>query len=178
MTLAKIASTESSQSGQKFLQFQLGTNVSALLEAKIVKEIIAVPEKEILPVPEMPNWVFGIYGYRSEILWMIDLKILLEYPSSWLSLADNHPRNRSLMTIVVCYQEQMLGLIVPNVQGIIEYNLSELHPPSSELFAPEILPFVEGHFTGNQQEIIMLLNPDEIFEYQKNRTVSSLSVIP
>ncbi|HAC63776.1 MAG TPA: chemotaxis protein CheW [Cyanothece sp. UBA12306] len=174
MNPEKFLSRGSGETRQKFLQFQLGTGINGLLEAKIAKEIITIPAKEILPVPEMPNWVIGIFAYRSEMLWIIDLKQLLGYQqiSSLLTL-DSQVNDLSLMAIVASFENQSLGLVVPNVQGIVEHDLQEIQSPSSELFSQEMIQFIEGHFPCKEQEITMLLNPRTIFYNETNNGIKS-----
>ena len=72
---------------RKFLQFQLGKSEKshksivqgdiALLDAEIVSEVITISPDDILPVPQMFYCVLGIYSWRSEMLWIVDLENLL-----------------------------------------------------------------------------------------------------
>lgn len=154
---------------QKFLQFQLGKD-GGLLLAQIVREIITIPEKEILPVPQMPECVMGVYSWRSEMLWMIDLENLLGYQSPFLYSSEN----LSLMTMILELEGQFLGLVVQNVNDIIEYDLEEMlerqlresQGPSPEIFSAELLPFIQGHFTNQMNnQMILLLSAESIFDY-------------
>ena len=150
---------------RKFLQFQLGGKERALLEAEIVTEIIIVPESQILPVPQMPYCVIGIYSWRSEMLWIVDLENLLGYGTSISTATPNLESVESnFMVMVVEVKGQSLGLIVPNVSDIIQLDWQELKPPSSELFAEDIQPFLQGYFTDSNQEILMLLNAEKFLQ--------------
>ena len=68
--------SSSLRQASKFLKFQLNPTDYALLEAELVTEIITISPTEILPVPQMIYSVLGIYSWRSEMLWILDLAIL------------------------------------------------------------------------------------------------------
>jgi positive phototaxis protein PixI len=60
-------------SRQQFLRLYLAADFPALLPIHQVKEVLTVPRDQIVPIPDMPAWVMGIYNWRGEILWMVDL---------------------------------------------------------------------------------------------------------
>lgn len=140
---------------QKFLQFQLQGEEIALLNAAIAPEIRLVAADEIIPVPQLPDWVLGIYQWRGEILWLIDLGNLMGFSSlSW--------QNKNF-AIVIESNARSLGLVVPKVSGLEEYDLQQLQKTSDDLFSPSLSPFVQGFFLKDDREILQLLNLEEIF---------------
>ncbi len=148
------------EAGQKFMQFQLGKGDIGLLPAEMVIEIQVVESGEILPVPELPSCILGIYQWRGEMLWLVDLGDLMGFsPLSW--------RGSNLM-IVLSVEQRTLGLVVSQVNGIGSYELQQLHVPSAELFSPELMPFVKGLFLGSEQEIIWLLNTEAIINFDSD----------
>lgn len=161
---------------RKFLQFQLGktekTHKSkiqgdiALLDAEIVTEVITISPEDILPVPQMFYCVLGIYGWRSEMLWVVDLENLLGYPPP---LDENNP-NQELLVMVVQIQGQSIGLVVSGIDNLIEHDLSKFKSSSAEIFSEDILPFLHGYFTGSDNDIIMLIDAEEIFNFFSLKT--------
>lgn len=153
----------------KFLQFYLGSNDVitssassrdlALLEAEIVTEVMTISVSEILSVPQMPYCILGIYSWRSEMLWIIDLENLLGYPPSF------DPDNETILMMVVQIAGQSLGLVIPKIDNIIEQNIEDFKNPSSEIFSEDILPFLNGYFTDENNNIVMLMNAEEIFHF-------------
>ena len=133
------------QQARKFLRFYLGvdnhTNLSmtnrdlALLEAEIVTEVIKISPQEILPVPQMPYCVLGIYSWRSEMLWVVDLENLLGYPPA----LNNADEDSTILVMVVQVQGQSMGLVVSQIDNIIEQNLEEFKSSSSEIFSEDIM---------------------------------------
>lgn len=158
---------------KKFLQFQLGReeNITgtvgdkALLDAKLVTEIITISNNEILPVPQMPHCVIGIYGWRSEMLWIVDLENLLGYPpSQFINTEEIEPELADLTLMIVQYQGLSLGLVIPKVDSIVQYNLDAFKSSSVELFSEDLMPFLQGYFTDSNNDIIMVLDAEEIFK--------------
>lgn len=157
-------STELSNRRQvrKFLQFQLSHTDYALLAAELVTEIITVSPTEILPVPQMIYSILGIYSWRSEMLWIVDLANLVGYPPA-LESAEVELEN--LIVLVIQLQGQALGLIVPRVDNIVQLELAQLKSASKELFSEDILGFLAGYFTGNDNDIVMLIDAERIFDF-------------
>jgi len=176
LNLAGSGIQSDSQQVRKFLQFQLGktekTHKStvegdiALLDAAIVTEVITISPQDILPVPQMFYCVLGIYGWRSEMLWIVDLENLLGYPPP---LGENNI-TQEILVMVVQVQGQSIGLVVSGIDTLIECDLSKFKSSSSEIFSEDILPFLHGYFTSADNDIIMLIDAEEIFNFFSIKT--------
>lgn len=126
---------------QKFLRFGLQAENTALLKVADTAAVFRVTQAEILPVPQMPSCVLGIYNWRSEMLWTIDLAHLLGLPR----LFDANNAVANAMVVVVEVDSQSLGLVVEEVIDIEWYNPAEIQTPSAKLFTAEFLPFMQGY---------------------------------
>ena len=165
-------SSNNSQQIRKFLRFYLGagdrldasmTNSDlALLEAEIVTEVITISPKELLPVPQMPYCVLGIYSWRSEMLWVVDIENLMGYPPS---LREDADENDTILVMVVRVQGQSMGLVVSRIDTIIEQDLESFKSSSSEIFSEDIMPFLYGYFVDENNNIIMSIDAEEIFHF-------------
>ena len=161
---------------RKFLQFQLGKSKKvhksaiqgdiALLDAEMVSEVITISPQDILPVPQMFYCVLGIYGWRSEMLWIVDLENLLGYPPP---LDENNP-HQELLVMVVQVQGQSIGLVVSGIDNLIEHDLSKFKSSSAEIFSEDVLPFLHGYFAGTENDIIMLIDAEEILNFFSLKT--------
>lgn len=136
--------------GEKFLRFQLGADGIALLPLSLIKQVMQVSVAEILPVPQMPGSVLGIYNWRGEMLWLVDIGQLLGFPP--LVGAD------TVMAIAIQVNDKSLGLVVQQINDIEWHNLQQMNMPSIGLFSPEILPYLQGYLMGANQEVLMILN--------------------
>ena len=161
---------------RKFLQFQLGKSEKvyksaiqgdiALLDAEIVTEVITISPQDILPVPQMFYCVLGIYGWRSEMLWIVDLENLLGYPPP----IEQANLNQELLVMVIQVQGQSIGLVVSGIDNLTEHDLSKFKTSSAEIFSEDVLPFLHGYFTSSANDIIMLIDAEEIFNFFSIKT--------
>lgn len=152
--------------GEKFLRFQLGEEGIALLPLNVIKQVMQVSVAEILTVPQMPSCVLGIYNWRGEMLWMVDIGKFMGFPNLATSGVDN------LMAIAIQIQEQYLGIVVSQINDIETHDLDRINMPSLGLFSPEILPYLQGYLIGENKEVLMVLNGEAIAQaplWQLNR---------
>lgn len=141
---------------QKFMQFQITRDDLVLLPARRVIEIRPLEAKEILPVPQLSEWVLGMCQWRGEMLWVIDLANLVGLPPlAW---------QQSNFLMVLQVEKKTLGLAVYRVTGIEDFDLTQLYPPSAELFSSELLPFLQGFFLTEKQKSVKLLNPEALID--------------
>ena len=144
---------------QKFLQFCLSQNDRALMPVDNISEIVTVRVPEILPVPQMRDCVLGVYNWRGEMLWIVDLGEFLGFASMF----GKSTKPQTAITIVIEYQEQTIGFVVPQVLDLEMYNIQQIQAPDSQLFPPNILPFLSGFFIDDRNDILILLNIAAIF---------------
>jgi chemotaxis signal transduction protein len=167
--LAGSALPEAEQS--QFLRFYFNSNEAALLPLEGIKEVLKVPVTAILPVPQMPPSVIGVYNCRGTILWLVDLGKQVGFggiaESGWHRFAQSpnpagamrSPFNlaRQLLTVIVVeIEHQTLGLVVPNVLDIEQHPLQHMQPPAADLFAPGLLPFIQGLLARSGTPVLSL----------------------
>jgi positive phototaxis protein PixI len=145
--------------GEKFLRFQLGAEGIALLPLYLIKQVMQISTGEILPVPQMPDGVLGIYNWRGEMLWLVDLGQLIGFPPLALTNGGNI---NGVVAIVIQIEDKFLGLVVPQIHDIEWHTLQQIQMPSIGLFTPEIMPYLRGYIIGVNQEILMVLNAEAI----------------
>jgi positive phototaxis protein PixI len=139
---------------QKFLSFNLGSNDKAVILLQQVTEVIQVSLAEICCIPQMPDSTLGIYNWRGEMLWLVDLEDMLGYAP----LSQTSNVIAKMMAIVVQSEGKYLGLLVRHLMDIEWLNREQLKPPETQLFSSDILPFLEGYFISNSEELIIGLD--------------------
>ncbi|WP_158517221.1 chemotaxis protein CheW [Moorena producens] len=122
---------------EKFLRFQVGSGNGALLQVNCIQAILNVSVPEILPIPHTADSVIGIYNWRGEMLWLLDLNSLLGFPGLWQP--KDMPRTK-IMVIVLQVNSKLLGLVVSQVEEIEQHHWENLQPPD------RLLPLRFGHF--------------------------------
>ena len=72
--------------------------------------------------------------------------------------------------MVVQVQGQSIGLVVSGIDNLIEHDLSKFKSSSAEIFSEDILPFLHGYFAGIDNDIVMLIDAEEIFNFFSIKT--------
>jgi positive phototaxis protein PixI len=139
---------------QKFLSFNLGVKDIAVFSLQYVAEVLQVSLAEVSVVPQMPRSVLGIYNWRGEMLWLVDLEEMLGYPpmlqgSNFIS---------KMMAVVLESDGKFLGLLVRQLTDIEWLDPQEMKSPSTELFYPETSPLLQGYFINDSQQMILSLD--------------------
>jgi positive phototaxis protein PixI len=145
---------------EKFLSFNLGVRDTAVISLQHITEVLQVSLPEICGVPQMPSCVLGIYNWRGEMLWLVDLEGMLGYPP--ISLEVN--LLSKMMAIVLENNGKYLGLLVRQLIDIEGLDIQEMKPPSTELFYPKISPFLQGYFITDSEDMIFNLDAITIIQ--------------
>lgn len=143
---------------QKFLHFNLSNDLAALIKVEDIAEVLHIPKSKILPIPQMPQCVLGIYNWRDEMLWNIALDNLLGLSPV------NSPEVATLSVIVAVIDGEYLGLVVTQVNEIEWHDLDAIQPPRAQLFPAQVLPFMQGYLSDCGT---ILLDPQAIAHSQQ-----------
>jgi positive phototaxis protein PixI len=145
---------------QKFLSFNLGVKDTAVISLEYITEVMQVSLAEICGVPQMPSSVLGIYNWRGEMLWLVDVEEMLGY-SPLLYSANMLSK---MMAIVLQIDGKSLGLLVRQLMDIESLDSGQIKPTSGELFSPDIASFLQGYFINSAEELIITLDAAAIVQ--------------
>ena len=126
---------------KRFLRFSLSHEHDALLPLEHIIEVMQLPRKDILPVPDMPRCILGICSWQGEILWLVDLNHLV----GCKSLYQQTHLSKTSSAVVVRHNGITLGLVVEKVIDIDLLDDSTVHMDSS-LYPSKLEPFAVGHY--------------------------------
>lgn len=167
---------DSGRNRHQFLRFVLQPGSTALIEIERTIELVNIPTDRIVPMPHLPPAVRGVYNWRGEILWIVDLALLLG-----LSGATQHYRSvqptivlssggegdllqRSPVAATAVPAVKTIGFIVDE---IVEIEWCELDPNSSgSLLAvhPELAQWVSGVWESPDGEDLLILDGQAILD--------------
>ena len=160
----------------QFLRFRLEPDTKVMLPIEQITEVLKIPVGNIVPIPEMSPWVMGIYNWRGEILWMLDLGHLIGL-NSWyetginathynaLVLSKNNSKNAKAKAI----EKTSLGLIISQVEDIEWCNADSIQSPPASAISSELAPFLRGYWLKPDGETIWTLNGLAIFSAMSQR---------
>ncbi|MBK1986806.1 purine-binding chemotaxis protein CheW [Sphaerospermopsis aphanizomenoides BCCUSP55] len=144
----------------KFLSFNLGVRDKAVISLDHITEVLRVSLTEVCGVPQMPNSVLGIYSWRGEMLWLVDLEEMLGYPP----LLQSSNLLSKMMAIVLETEGKYLGLLVRQLMDIEWLDIQQMKTPSADLFYPAMSPFLQGYFTNGAEEMVFSLDALSIIQ--------------
>lgn len=166
----KPSSSGSGETLNQFLRFHLLPDMTALIPMEQLTEILKVPLSQITPISHLPAWVMGVYNWRGEILWLIDLGNLV-------GLTPWHHQETLSSTAPVIIMEACLnaegnegseylplGLLVNRVEDIEWLNPDRLQSPPTSVVTDALAPFLCGYWLDAQGEMLSLLDGNAILD--------------
>lgn len=160
---AKVNMSASTLPSQ-YLKFKLYPEVEAMLPVDQITEILKLRLVQIMPIPQMPTWVMGVYNWRGEILWMVDLSQLLGL-DSWY----RHQSESSKHTAVVLSAERQqvrihLGLIVAQVDDLAYCDPNTIQSAIDNQLDASWSNFARGYWLDPSGSMVLALEGGAIAE--------------
>jgi len=148
--------------GKKIVSFKIKDEEFAFEIMKIV-EVIKI--KEITEVPTAPSFMEGIINLRGKIIPIIDLRKRFN-----LETKEKTKENR---IIIIEYQKnQLAGVIVDEVQKVLNIKKEEILPPPSTLVSAGG-KYIEA-IIKIEDRIIVLLNIEKIFTEEEKDDLAQI----
>lgn len=169
LLLSRTAREMPAPGEESFLRFHLVPDTKALLSISQLSEVLKINARAIVPIPHLPSWAMGVYNWRGEILWMLDLGHLL-------GLTPWHQQNlgTTLLSAIVINDRartaaaggprRQLGIVVNTVEGMERLNPTSIQSAPGTAVTAELAPFLWGHWIKNAREILVVLDGEAIFD--------------
>ncbi len=159
---------------EQFLRFCLYERTKVMLPIKQIAEVLKIQLGQIVPIPQMPAWVMGVYNWRGDILWMVDLGHLIGF-NPWYQ----HGINRSKQTAIVLSPNKEktktdadnninLGLVISQVEDIEMCNVADIQVPPTKSINTQLGSFLQGYWVQPAGDMIMVLNGQAIVATMPN----------
>jgi positive phototaxis protein PixI len=133
---------------EQFLRFHLEPDTTGMLSLSQLSEV--------LTIPHMNPSMMGVYNWRGEILWMVDLGHLV----GLASLATQSVRTSSYKALVLQLVSnnttQEIGLVVDRIDDIEWCHPNSIESPSA-FINPKLIPFVRGCWLKPEPELETLV---------------------
>jgi positive phototaxis protein PixI len=161
---------------QQFLRFSIQPGFMALIEIDRTIELVNMPLSRVVPMPHLPPAVRGVYNWRGDILWIVDLAVLLAggrevshkyrslQPIVILSSAPVAERTRSTPATSDYQADTAIGVIV---EEIVEIEWCDLDLISSNLptnLDPELAKWMRGVWESPTGENFLVLDAAAILD--------------
>lgn len=152
---------------KQFLHLALEVKTPVLLSVLHLVEILTISVSQVVPMFEMPAWVAGVYNWRGDILWIVDLNHLIGL-LPWHQQANYISKH----TVVVVRrqsegnrstdQEPVLGLVVNRVNNMVVCEPESFLSVDNLEIPKTIKPFLKGYRVVEDGTPEWILNGDSI----------------
>ncbi|HHP7231610.1 MAG TPA: chemotaxis protein CheW [Xenococcaceae cyanobacterium] len=176
------ANTNYQEKAQQFLKFHLEPETKAILPLIEVTEVLKIPLGKIVPIPQMLPWVMGVYNWRGEILWTVDLGHLIglytwyqqnkQNTNYSIIVISNDKKSQGSSSSLVGetgeprqkpgFSTNSLGLIVTQVEDIELCNPDLIQSPPATAVTNELAPFLQGYFLKPDGQMLLALNSNAL----------------
>lgn len=161
-----IKGKETGAQTEQFLRVSLVPNTNLMINLTQITEVLTIPVEKIVPVPGMPPWTMGVYNWRGEILWMVDLGHLVGL-TPWHQQNYTKSNHQGIVIHAGSKKEsqntgERLGLIVSQVEDIEWCNPDEIESPPAATVTPELVPFLRGYWVKANGEIIIVIDAETV----------------
>jgi positive phototaxis protein PixI len=157
------------KASKQFLRFHLMPTTTALLPMEQLTEVLTIPNGQIVPIFHMPAWVMGVYNWRGEILWMVDLGHLVGL-TPWHQQTNTASVCRAIVLQAQSQQAasnnvkgDWLGIVVNRVEDIEWCNPDWIQSPPASAVTPELAPFLRGYWLKSNGEMLVVMDGQAIF---------------
>jgi purine-binding chemotaxis protein CheW len=139
----------------KFLTFVLNREEIGI-EIRYVVEIIGI--QNITEVPDVPRYIKGVINLRGKVIPVMDVRLRFE-------LEERIYDDRTCI-VVICIDEQSVGLIVDRVSEVLDIPKGQIEPPPKGRRG-ENSRFIQGMGKVGDQVKILLNANQLLYDYSK-----------
>lgn len=139
-------------SPQQYISFLLGRNLQMMVPTGNLAETLNVEISQIVQIPDLPPSVVGVYAWRGEVLWLLDLAYYFGQPA----LLNPEYRQSKCTVLRVLHQGESLGLLIQEVKQVIRSTHDQLRPGSPPGLASEHQDCFQGHLIQEKTPIFLL----------------------
>jgi positive phototaxis protein PixI len=149
----------------QYLRFHLNPDTHAILPVAQLTEVLSIPFGQIVPIPHLPAWVMGVYNWRGEVLWMVDLGHLLGL-TPWYQQEMTTSQHRAIVLHSgrgrTKDQGKILGLVVSRVEDIEWCDPADIQSPPASAVTASLAPFLRGYWLKGNGEMLVTLDGEAI----------------
>ncbi len=146
---------------EQFLKFYLHPDTRLMLPITQITEVLKIQFGHIVPLPQMPSWIMGVYNWRGDILWMVDLADLLGL-EPWYR---HSPRSHHTAVVLSPNRERRdrssnahLGLVVSSIEDLVACEVGAIQSALGLRINARLGSFLQGYWLEPGGEAILALD--------------------
>ena len=155
--------------GEQFLRLYLDSDTGALLPITQLTEVLNVSCSQIMPIPHMPAWMMGVYNWRGEILWLVDLGHLVGITPLYQQALTSS--NHTVVVIEAPVEKDdsnrndrhKVGLVINRVGNIENCNPDLIKTIAFSAINTKLEEFLRGYWCKSDYEMLAVFHLDAIW---------------
>ncbi|MFN5729854.1 MAG: chemotaxis protein CheW, partial [Pseudanabaena sp.] len=106
--------------------------------------------------------VMGIYNWRGDVIWVIDLASLLGYKPLYAQQYEQEKLQDKCHIVFLRNQDNVIGLAVPRVGQIVKCDISTIQTSALTFANPAMMKACQGYWLSGAEETFLVLDGDAI----------------
>jgi len=145
---------------EQFLTFSLGQDQQAMLPTSQLLEIVKVYLSQITPIAGIAPYVMGVYNWRGDVIWVIDLASMLGYKP--LYAQERSKFQDKCHVIFLRIQDLVIGLAVSQVGQMIKCDISKIQTTGLAFTNPVMREVCRGYWLSGSSDTFLVLDGNAI----------------
>lgn len=141
---------------EQFLTFSLGQDQQALLPTSQLLEIVKVNLSQITAIAGIAPYVMGVYNWRGDVIWVIDLASMLGYKP--LYAQEQSKFQDKCHVIFLRIQDMVIGLAVSHVGQMIKCDISKIQTTGLAFTNPVMKESCRGYWLSGSSDTFLVLD--------------------
>lgn len=147
---------------EQFLSFSLEPEQQALLPTHQLLEIVKANLSQITAIAGLDKSVMGIYNWRGDVIWVVDLASLLGYKPLYAQEYEKEKFQDKCHIIFMRSQDNVIGFAVSHVGQMLKCDISKIQTSALIFANSAMMQVCRGYWLSSSNETFLVLDGDAI----------------
>ena len=160
MTKQKIGSQKAliQLDTEQFLTFSLSLEQQALLPTQQLLEIVKVNLSQITAIAGLEPYVMGIYNWRGDVIWVVDLASMLGFTPIYAQEDDRGGFQDRCHIIFLRSQDMTIGFAVPQVGQMVKIDTTKIQASAIAFKYESLADICSGYWLNANNQMLLVLD--------------------
>ncbi len=164
----KLPQLKNNQLTDQFLTFALAPDQQALLPTHQMLEIVNVSLSQITPISGLSPSVMGIYNWRGDAIWIVDLASLLGYTPLYSQEYDLGKFQDRCHVLFLRSQDMIVGFAVHHVGQMVRCDTTKIQSLALSNSNTVLSEVCSGYWLSGNNETLLVLDGGGIMQVVHN----------
>lgn len=153
---------------EQFLSFSLTSDQQALIATRQLLEIVKIDLSQITAIAGLAPSVMGIYNWRGDVIWVVDLASLLGHQPLYAQTYEYEKFQDKCHVIFLRSQDNVIGFAVSEVGQMIKCDLAAIQTSAIAFANPVMMQVCKGYWLRGADETFLVLDGEAIAQALQN----------